>query len=294
MEIPKGRANYEPNSIDPRGPRENPALGYKTFAEETMGEKTTLRAETFADHYSQARQFFNSMTETEQRHMISALGFELAKVNLVPIRTRMLGHLALIHPVLHKGVEEALGMEGKADKIMPAVKPLDLEPSPAVSLLKKAKATLEGRKIGVLITNGFDAGLLAAIKTAAKAEKAAVAVIAPKVGGAKDSSGKPAPADMSLSGGPSVIFDAVVILATETEAEKLASEAGAVDWVRDAFGHLKVIAHTEGANILLSRAAVKVDEGVISIGDGKSISTFIKQAKGGKIWEREPTLRSPG
>ncbi|HEX3797334.1 MAG TPA: catalase [Verrucomicrobiae bacterium] len=294
MEVPKGRANYEPNSIEPAGLRENPALGYKAFAEEMMGEKSTLRTETFADHYSQARQFFNSMTEVEQRHMISALGFELAKVDLVPIRTRMLGHLALIHPALHQGVEEALGMEGKADKITPAVKPLDLKPSPTLSLLKKAKTTLEGRKIGVLITNGFDANLLASIKNAAKAEKAAVAIIAPKIGGAKDSLGKLTPADTSLSGGPSAFFDTVAILTNEKEAEKLAGEAGAVDWVRDAFGHLKVIAHTEGAKVLLSRAGVNVDEGVVSISDAKSVNAFIKLAKGGKIWEREPKLRSPG
>ena len=102
MEVPKGRANYEPNSIDSNGLRENPVLGYKTFPEAIMGEKTNLRTETFADHYSQARQFFNSMTEVEQRHMISALGFELAKVDLVPIRTRVLGHLGLIHPALLK------------------------------------------------------------------------------------------------------------------------------------------------------------------------------------------------
>lgn len=294
MEVPKGRANYEPNSIDPNGVRENPQLGYKTFPEETMGEKTTLRTETFADHYSQARQFFNSMSEVEQRHMISALGFELAKVEIVPIRTRMLGHLALIHPDLHQGVEAALGMEGKSDKIQPAVKPMELEPSPALSILKKAKATLEGRKVGILITDGFDAGLLASIKKAVKTEKATAVLIAPKVGGAVDANGELTPADMSLSGGPSVFFDAVAILADEEQGNKLASEAAAVDWVRDAFGHLKVIAHTPGVQPLLDKAGVEPDDGVIALEGSQAAGKFIKTAKGGRIWEREPKLRSPG
>jgi catalase len=294
MEVPKGRANYEPNSIDGGAVRENPAAGYKHLAEAMMGEKSQLRPETFADHYSQARQFYRSMSEPEQRHMVSALGFELAKVELVPIRTRMLGHLANIDATLQQQVEAALGMEGKADKIKPAVTPRDLKPSAALSLIKKAQPTLKGRKLGVLVTDGFDAALLTALRNAAKAEKAAFAVIAPKVGGAKDDSGKLTPVDFSLSGAPSIFFDTVAILASEAEAKKLAAQAGPVDWVRDAFGHLKVIAHSSGAQPLLEKAGVQTDEGVIELADNKSISHFIKIAKNGRIWKREPKLRPPG
>jgi catalase len=294
MEVPKGRANYEPNSIETNPIRENPTMGYKHLAEAMAGEKTQLRPETFADHYSQARMFYRSMTEPEQRHMAGALGFELAKVESAPIRARVLGHLALIDPALQQQVEDALGMKGKADKINPAVQPRDLKSSDSLSLIKKAQPTLKGRKIGVLITDGFDASLLNAIRNAAKSEKAAIAIVAPKIGGAKDNSGRLTPADMSLSGAPSVFFDAVVILTNEIEAKKLAEEACAVDWVRDAFGHLKVIAHTKGAQSLLHKAGIKPDEGIVELGDIKSVSHFIKQAKNGRIWKREPKLRSPG
>lgn len=294
IEVPKGRANYEPNSIEPNPVRENPSMGYQHLAEAMAGEKTQLRTETFADHYSQARQFYRSMTEPEQRHMASALGFELAKCELIPIRTRMLGHLANIDSALQQQVEEALGMKGQADKIQPAVKPLDLELSDTLSLIKKAKPTLKGRKLGVLVTDGFDANLLAALRNAAKAEKAAFALIAPKIGGAKDNTGKLNPADMSLSGAPSIFFDTVAILTNEAEAKKLTNEACAIDWLRDAFGHLKVIAHTTTAQPLLDKAGIKPDEGIITLRDSKSVSQFIKTAKNGRIWEREPKLRSPG
>lgn len=33
MQVPKGRANYEPNSLDSGEVRENPALGFKAFAD---------------------------------------------------------------------------------------------------------------------------------------------------------------------------------------------------------------------------------------------------------------------
>ena len=294
MQVPKGRANYEPNSIAPEAPRESPRLGYQFFPEETRGEKTQLRSETFADHYSQARQFYRSMAETEQRHMVSALAFELGKVSLLPVRTRMLGHLANIDADLHDQVTDALGMVGQSDVIKPKVAPRDLAPSPALSLIKKARPTLKGRKLGVLITDGFDASLLSALRAAAESEKAAFAVIAPKVGGATDGAGKLTTADFSLSGGPSFFFDAVAILATEEQAAKLANEAAAVDWVRDAFGHLKIIGHTPDVQPLLDKAGVEPDAGVVPLRDAKSVTQFIKAARQARIWEREPKLRSPG
>jgi catalase len=206
----------------------------------------------------------------------------------------MLGHLAHIDPALQQQVEDALGLKNKAEVIRPAVPPRDLKPSDALSLIKKAKPTLQGRKVGVLVTNGFDAALLASLRKTVKSEKAALAVIAPKIGGASDNAGKLTPADMSLSGGPSIFFDVVAILTSQPQAEQLAAEAAAVDWIRDAFGHLKIIGCTSGAQPLLERAGIEPDEGVIELEDSRSVSHFIQRAKKGRLWEREPRLRSPG
>ena len=52
----------------------------------TGAEKRRLRAESFADHYSQARQFYLSQTEIEQGHIASAFTFELSKVETPAIR----------------------------------------------------------------------------------------------------------------------------------------------------------------------------------------------------------------
>jgi catalase len=293
MQVPKGRVSYEPNSLDGgKGPRENPTRGFKSVPEEVSGEKVRKRSETFADHYSQARLFFRSQTEPEQQHIINAFAFELAKVQTKAIRTRMLRHLANVDATLHGGVAAALGMKEATEEVKPAVAPRDLPPSPALSILAKAPKTLAGRKIGVLVADGFDAARLADLRTSAKGEKAAVVVIAPKVGGAKDGGGKMVEAEMSLSGAPSVLFDAVVVLASKETAAELAANANAVDWVRDAFGHCKVLGHSADAQPLLDAAGVKADGGVIEI--GKGADAFINAAKGGRIWSREPGLRPPG
>src|SRR2546423_1301978 len=94
MANPVGRVNYEPNSWDPPGPREDPVAGFRTYPDgqgTEAGPKRRLRAESFADHYSQARQFLISQTETERQHLTDAFVVELSKCDTVAIRTRMVG-----------------------------------------------------------------------------------------------------------------------------------------------------------------------------------------------------------
>jgi len=92
MMVHKGRGNYEPNSIEPDGERETPA-GFRTAPIPLERTKVRLRAESFKDHYSQARLFYRSVAVQEQKHMAMALTFELNKVEIPEIRKKMLGHL---------------------------------------------------------------------------------------------------------------------------------------------------------------------------------------------------------
>ncbi len=293
MEVPKGRVNYEPNSFDGGSPRENPTRGFVSHPEPINATKERKRSETFADHYSQARMFFRSMSLPEQTHIISAFAFELAHVETKAIRLRMLGHLANIDVSLHDQVTFALGMKDKVDAITPAVTPRELPPSPSLSLIAKAPVTLKGRKIGVLIADGFDGDLLSALRRSAKTEKAVLNVIAPKLGGATDKAGAHVEADFPLSSAPSIFFDCLVILASETSAADLATQAAAVEWTSNAFAHLKVLGHA-GAQALLDRAGVKPDAGIIALVNEGVVPKFIGEAKKGRVWEREPDLRSPG
>ncbi|GAB2175565.1 catalase [Dongia sp. agr-C8] len=289
MEVNKGRANYEPNSIAPDSPRESPTQGFATFPRADVGDKLRQRSETFADHYSQARQFFRSQSEPEQRHIIGAFTFELGKVEIEAIRKRMLGHLMLIDRSLGQAVAEKLGMEGEADAITPARKPIDLPTSDALSILKKWKPTLKGRKVGVLVTDGADGALVMQLMKAIDKEGATAQIVAPKAGGVTVKGGKTLAVDQALRGAPSIVFDHVAIVASAEGAAMLAKQVDPVNWVRDAFGHLKVIGYTAEAKPLLQKAAIEVDAGVIDVKAGTP--KFITAAKQGRVWDREPKIR---
>jgi catalase len=285
MDIDKGRTNFEPNSLEPAGPRET-RRGFATVPQVVDGTKVRQRSETFSDYYSQARQFYRSQTGVEQRHIAAALVFELAKVETIAIRTRVLGHLDIIDADLGAKVADGLGMVGMADKITPVREPIDLPPSPALSILAKAPATLEGRKIGALVSDGFDDKLLAAVRAAAQKEGAMFEVVAPKVGLATTADGKKIVADHMIAGGPSVIFDAVIVIPGADSVGKLVLTPAAIDWVSDAFNHCKVIGTVAAAKQLLDAALVTPDDGVIDLA-GKGVAKFIDTAKRGRIWTRE-------
>ncbi|MDB5641628.1 MAG: catalase [Hyphomicrobiales bacterium] len=112
MQVPKGRANYEPNSLaeagEIGGPRESVEAGFTSFEAEEEGTKLRIRPEAFADHYSQARMFFRSMDPAEQSHIASAIVFELSKVSIPHIRTRLIANLVNIDPELAKRVADGL------------------------------------------------------------------------------------------------------------------------------------------------------------------------------------------
>ena len=290
MSLQKGRANYQPNSIQDDSPRADPHRGLTSFAEPINGSKLRIRAESFADHFSQARQFFYSQTETEQNHIVSAYIFELSKVARKEIRERMVGQLANVDPKIAERVATGLGLQGPVQPVAAKVKVrTDLKMAPTLSILAKAKKTLQGRKIGVLIADGSDAGLVKSLTAAAKKAKANIEFVAPKVGGAVGSDGKLMEADLQLAGGPSVLFDAVFVAIDTKAAAILMKEAAAVAWVHDAYAHCKVIGATVGAQALLDVAGVAKDEGIVV---GANVDAFISAASNGRIWTREPKVRT--
>jgi len=286
MMVPKGRDNYEPNSINTNGPREDPARGLRTAPIPVEGAKVRLRAESFADHYSQARLFYRSVTPQEQKHIGLALTFELGKVDIPEIRKRMLSHLEIVDESLGNTVADGLGMSGSVPKISPAVPPVDLQPSPALRLYGKYPPTLKGRKVGVLLAPGFDPAIKDSVVAAIEAEHATAALIAPKVGGVDDAAGKKVTAQMALAASPSVLFDAVVVLAGPDGDTALTRNPDAVSFLMDAGRHLKAIG-LAGVPKLAAKTAVAGMAGVADLKGAGEIRMFIESAKKGKVWERD-------
>jgi catalase len=291
MRNPKGRANYEPNSWGPTqgGPREDPIRGFRSFAEGNDGPKQRIRSESFADHYSQARQFFVSQTPIEQKHIGDALVFELSKVERPDIRSRTVSHLRNIDEGLAATVADGLGM-ALPDAAVPARKPIaDLPGSDALSIVKNGPGSFKGRKLGILMSDGANPTIFKALVKALNAEGAVYEVVAPKIGGVTLADGTKVAAKHKIDGGPSVLFDAVAILVSEEGAAELAADAAAKDFASDAFAHCKFIGMTAEAEAIFAAAGLAddLDEACLPLAKAGDAASFVAACGTLRFWQRE-------
>lgn len=291
-DVPKGRANYEPNSLyennEPTGPRACP-FGFGTTSvpagPREVGPKMRVRDERFKDHYSQPRLFWKSQTKSEQHHIVGAFTFELSKVTIPKVRNRMLSNLRNVDEDLAMRVATAIGskLPPKSDAMAPVV---DMKPSDKLSIHKNMIETLSGRSVAILFTNGSDASQIDKLKSDLKAKKAMVTLVAPSLDGIQMSDNSTRMADAQLAGAPSVLYDAVAVIVSEAGAASLMKESAAVQFVMDAYGHLKAIGASSGAYSLLQKAGVKNDDGITDID-----SSFL-DAAARRFWKREEKVRT--
>ncbi len=284
-----GRGNYEPNSLtgDDRGPRADLVQGYQSVLRAELGPTRRLRAESFADHYSQARQFFISQTDVEQDHIIAAFGFELGKVEDPKIRVRMLANLCNVHHDLARGVADAIGMPlpEAAEAVVPTR--TDLPASPALSIQLNGPDSFAGRKLGVLVSHGSDKALVDAVAAAFEDAGAVVEYVAPTIGPVRLADGGVLTPHHAIDGGPSVLFDAVALLPSADGAVDLAGRSAAKDFVSDAFAHHKFIGVGPDATVLLTAAGVEPDEGFLSLDSDESVDALLTRCSSLRYWDRD-------
>jgi len=258
-----GRATYEPNSLaqvgEPAGPRAVDQ-GFVTVARQSVTDmdKRRVRAETFADHFSQPRLFYRSQTSIEQAHIVAGFIFELSKVQLPHVRTRVLGQLQNVDLELAQQVADGLGVD-LPEKIAPAKTPVDMPESDALSMLKQ-NCPVAGRTLGLLVSDGADAKQVQSLHQAIQQAGARIKVIAEKVGGVTLSDGTLLPADEKIDGAPSVLFDAVAVLVGPEQARHLAQQKAVQDFISDAYAHHKAIAYSAEAQALLQQPFMPSDD----------------------------------
>ncbi len=202
-----GVAPYKPNSLDGgcpfmAGAEDGALIDIPERIPETM--KLRQSPASFADHLSQARLFFRSLTRTEQDHTIQAYAFELGKCYEQTIRERQVQILVNIDERLGSEVAGALGL--------PVPKPTEDVPdrptSAALSQIGR-KWPVAGRLVGIVVGSDPDIASVEAAKTAAEKAGMLPLIIAPTAG--RLNGGKGPMAQRSYLTARSTEFDAVVI-----------------------------------------------------------------------------------
>jgi catalase len=293
MGIPVGRTSYDPNSVGGGAPKEVRVEngGFASYLERLEGDKRRVRADSFKDYFSQATLFWNSQSDVEKDHIVSAFSFELTKVERPEIRERVLGLLANVDATLTARVAENLGLDAPKGATSSTRngkkngKTASPQASPALSLADQPGSP-KGRSVAILAAPGVDAKALATVKKALLAAGAQVKVLAPRLG-ALGRNGTAIAADKTIVTTPSVVFDAVYVPGGARSIETLAQSGDALHFVAEAYKHAKPIAASgEGAD-LLQQAGVVEGPGVLIEDAPELVTQFVEALGGHRIWARE-------
>lgn len=287
--VHRGRASYEPNSIDGGWPKETPPAaqdgGFESYQERIDAHKIRQRSESFGDHFSQARLFFQSMSPTEQQHIIKAYSFELGKVERETIRAREVNEiLANIDLKLAAAVAANLGLPAPSAGTV-QVKGSQLAQSPALSQMNHPGSVgIKGRKIAVLVADGVDAASVDRLVKALEAHSARPMLLGPTSAPVKTADGKQLPVDASMEGMPSIMFDGVVVPGGKASIDALAASGLAKHFLLEGYKHLKAMVLTKE---LLGSLGLKEDKGLLLGDEQKTVDAFVKAVEGHRVWERE-------
>ena len=279
--------------------------------------KVRERSEKFFDHFSQARLFYESQTDIEKDHIVSAFRFELGKVEVPEIRERMVTILNQIDSRLAERVAMGLGLTGSMKPLKPinqsvpadgdiaAFQPRDsknsLKPSRELSIVLSAgpKTAIRTRKIAILAADGCDDADLNMMLQALTAEGAQAKIVAPRLGYLQTADGTAVKIHFSLLTSTSVLFDAVYVPGGEKSVAALKRDPFALEFVLEAYKHAKAIAASGAGTQLVEQPGIpdvsdSDDAAVVVAASSLSkamVSKFFQAIGKHRNWQREKKLR---
>jgi catalase len=281
--------------------------------EKVEGKKIRARSEKFKDFFSQAKLFWNSMSEPEKKHIIDAFHFEIGKVMDKSIRKAIADMFNNVDGDLAIEIAKGVGVPSPKQK---GGSPVTKE-SPNVSQERSehtVKNTIKTRKIAILAANGYDHKDISQVMQALEAGGAKAHIISKHQGTLKSSSGEELEVDKSYVTTASVLYDAVYIPGGKENVETLKMQGDALHFVNEAFRHCKPLGAT-GEGVELLKAAnlpdiqfagqesadktipVISDKGVVTAvnkGDRKSFNNaFTTAIAQHRHWDREKKEQVP-
>ena len=250
MSINPGPVSYHKNSLAGNSPE--PASeeegGYAHYQEKVDGRKVRQRSESFKDHYSQAKLFWNSMTEVEKEHIIQAFHFEVGKVKSKDVQQQIVEMFSNVDVELAKTIAFGVGVNPPTNKS--EVK-MDLA-SPALSQEQMKVNTAVSRKVAILAADGFNGSEVNQVLESFKSAGITAEIISHNRGVITSSEGQQAEVNQTFLTADSVLFDAVYVAGGQESVDALKASKEPIYFVDEAYNHFKAIgAGKEGADDLI-------------------------------------------
>ncbi|MDQ0861354.1 catalase [Bacillus sp. V2I10] len=288
MAINRGQTAYHKNSLAQNDP--HPAAeeegGYVHYQEKVEGSKIRQRSESFKDHFSQAKLFWNSMTEIEKQHMTAAFRFELGKVKSKDVQQQVVDMISAIDRRLAEEVAAGIGAAVNKDTSESGV----TNSSPALSQEKTIKVP-DTRKVAVLVEDGYNASQLNPFLSALEAAGMTPEVVSHTLSPLKSDDGHELEVDHTFLTSDSVLFDSIYVAGGAKSRDLLLQKKEAIAFLKEGFSHFKAIGAAYEAAEILEAAGIGNGSGVVVAEDAEKAATFsdafIAAAAEHRHWDRE-------
>ncbi|CAL9338124.1 Catalase HPII [Streptomyces sp. enrichment culture] len=302
--VHRGAAPYRPNSLDGGCPFLAGAdTGAYIETPVRVPESTKVREapESFADHFSQPRRFWLSMSPVEREHIIGAYVFELGKCYEQAVKERQLQVLANIDPELCEQVAQGLGLPAPS----PTVPLADVAPSPALSQVGDTWP-VDGRIVGIVAGADGDLEGVRAVREAVLESGMVPLVVAP-VGGTLAAGDGAVTVQRTYVTARSVEFDALLLAgapavgsdaytardakSTPTAAERATCDPRVRLLLAEAFRHGKAIGAWADGKAALDAAGVPTDAPGVVLADSPTaaLEQVTRLLGAHRVWERFST-----
>jgi catalase len=254
MEIKTSRVNYSPNSLGENlpAPVEASDGGFVHHPAKVEGQKIRERSPSFAEHFSQATLFWNSLSTGEQDRVVEAAHFELGKVPQVEVKQRMLERFNKVDGELAKRVAKGLGMPAPTESATP-----NHGQKSAALTQENTTKTAKGRMVAILAADGVDSSQISTMKEALSSMGIYSEVVSLFGGTIVDTNGDKIKVDKTFLTTASVLYDAIYVPGGDRSVLALTAHGDPLSFIHEAFKHFKPMAATGNGVDLLMQADLK-------------------------------------
>ena len=264
--ITQGTVNYWPNRFEAAPPNKPDAGNFHTYPSKVSGFKQRGLPPKFREHINQAQLFWNSMSDVERFHMVKAFSFELDHCDDPIVYNRLVDRLTEIDLSLAQQVAVAVGAPTPTEQKRPnngskTINLAQLEINQShehVQCRPDITPTIKGRRVAIIIGDGYDQVAYLSVRTAVAAASAIPLIIGTKrqpifADREDPNTSKGVIPDHMFDGQRSTMFDATFIPGG-SHVRKLGEIGQIRHWIAESFGHCKAIGATGEAVNLVSEA----------------------------------------
>jgi catalase len=278
-----GQVSYHKNSLANNTPSTSSAEegGFVHYAEKVEGRVIQARSESFKDHFSQARLFWNSMSPPEKQHIIDAFSFEVGKVNSRDVRQQVVDMFVQVDQAMANTIADNLGVNrptGEQSQVTAS--------SPALSQANTIKVP-QTLKVAVLIGNGFNLPEVEMTIKTLRHYGVDYTIVSEKFGVIRSSEGQKVRVNETFLTTAPVLFDSLYVVGgTANNQAKLYSDIAY--FIDEAYKHYKPIGIATSGVPFFNASNAKAGPGIEFASSnpefGKAFVNIIAQQR---FWNRD-------